>query len=765
MNEVPPGADPAPKTSHLPSWVLKMREKIEVSRSAHAAAESALLLLSENMDVLSEKLLVMLPRKRDGGGGGAGGVVCVGMCVGGANSEKQSEQSRRRPFYALPADVVVLVLEYLRVGQVVQLHAVSRALQAALVSSPYWQRAFALFSHLHTSQPPDQSSVRRYLRSVGLCATFLRTMKDQRCTPKHRSVQPRRHTKQERQVTHPLPLFGGRGAGGSGGGGREGQELVMSHAETLSTDFRSVAHRSLQALLALSADPSDPAIYQLVSDGAVTVLASLLSNEEAALQNYACGILANLLCWEAREMSSGATAELQQCALAASASAAGDGLGAVMANASSGPTVSQRDGASASSRNALAHAHAHGSGLPLLLTLEKLFGMTACRVAELVPVGGQLRACGAHRLLADLLTSPTASINLAGGTRRPDPATANAAKAGAGAGTGAGAGMGVVGASAGGTTSQAMETRIQGTASVQGMCNKQASRALLALFYPQISVLTVPVSAVSVSTAPVSVPVVSESLPSIGGLFTSDRYARPWQFTHFHKSGSFKDQYTCYLRFLPSCAGAAAVESGSGRSGVSGASGAASGGSRCVGRGRDAIGLFRLRGFAEVDIAGWTWHLHKTYLRTDAELELGNLGQLHLGGDGGDGVVEGIHGGYVGEAAWIQMLDGADEGQGAQGSSGSHVTHVGYWSPGVESRTPIRSGVGACVAAGAGAGVGVGVGVGVGAGAVLDSVDESQLGVWGVGLWGVWETSSSATPHFELQKGGVFRAAPLIICH
>lgn len=40
--------------------------------------------------------------------------------------------------------------------------------------------------------------------------------------------------------------------------------------------------------------------------------------------------------------------------------------------------------------------------------------------------------------------------------------------------------------------------------------------------------------------------------------------------------------------------------------------------------------------------------------------------------------------------------------------------------------------------------------------------DEHEVGVWGLGLWGVWETASSSAPHFELQKGGVFRAAPIL---
>ena len=40
--------------------------------------------------------------------------------------------------------------------------------------------------------------------------------------------------------------------------------------------------------------------------------------------------------------------------------------------------------------------------------------------------------------------------------------------------------------------------------------------------------------------------------------------------------------------------------------------------------------------------------------------------------------------------------------------------------------------------------------------------EEQQTGAWGVGMFGVWETASSgAASHFQLQKGGVFRAQPL----
>jgi hypothetical protein len=40
-------------------------------------------------------------------------------------------------------------------------------------------------------------------------------------------------------------------------------------------------------------------------------------------------------------------------------------------------------------------------------------------------------------------------------------------------------------------------------------------------------------------------------------------------------------------------------------------------------------------------------------------------------------------------------------------------------------------------------------------------VNEEMTGIWGMGLWGVWETCSGS-PHFELQKGGVYRAIPIL---
>jgi len=52
-------------------------------------------------------------------------------------------------------------------------------------------------------------------------------------------------------------------------------------------------------------------------------------------------------------------------------------------------------------------------------------------------------------------------------------------------------------------------------------------------------------------------------------------------------------------------------------------------------------------------------------------------------------------------------------------------------------------------------------GAGVGGEDIVDL--EDQIGVWGLGLYGVWESNSGGGSHFELQTGGVFVASPVLL--
>ena len=313
-------ASPEP-VSYLPSWVLKMREKIATSRTAHADAELRITQLHTNVDNLSAKLLVMRPA-----------LLNSSKTTGTVPAEKMTKKVHANYIYTIPTDILTLILEYLQIKQILRLDLISRSFRTMLGASNYWSEAFPLYCpHLQGFVSTSPSTMRsaqmkacllQYVKDIQICMEFIQTMKDQRSVPKHRSVQPHRHTRQERQVSHPLPLFeqvttssstrGGANASTNGvneQGTSWGQranalrstDRIMSHAETLSSDFRSVAHKALHTMLILTSDCNDPAIYQLVSEGAVTILTALLLNEEGSIQNDACAIIANLLCWEARK--------------------------------------------------------------------------------------------------------------------------------------------------------------------------------------------------------------------------------------------------------------------------------------------------------------------------------------------------------------------------------------------------------------------------------------------------------------------------------
>ena len=206
----------------------------------------------------------------------------------------------------------------------------SKTMRTIISSSRYWKQSFQLYcphlthnlikTHKNTVNTASMILLRKYLYDCKISISFLQLMKDQRCIPKHRSIQPHRHTRQERQITHPLPLFQHNHNQHTGSDSNQSistitstatisssmqhkqnntQDMIMSHAETLSSDFRSLAHKSLNIILIQTSDTSNPVCYKLLYDGIITIMISLLQNEEGAIQNYASSILANMLCWEA----------------------------------------------------------------------------------------------------------------------------------------------------------------------------------------------------------------------------------------------------------------------------------------------------------------------------------------------------------------------------------------------------------------------------------------------------------------------------------
>lgn len=507
----------APRSSYLPSWVLKFREKIELSREATDVLESRLDSLSLKTKELDDQILILRPKLKRASTGTAD--QQINSLVDSSNNGVDNNAPRyMMHLYFLPVDIIGELLQYLEVIDVCHLEIVSTAMKSTILDSEMWtiyhQAYFRIptrkmtrigvtkstidikslgpypqlslisndvplvsISYLssHRYHMEARQHVIQHAKQCKDCVRFIRLMKDQRAVPKHRGIQPHRHSKAERHVTHPLPVFDRNQ--------NTENALIMSHAETFNSDFRQIANRALDIMYSLTSRRFDPVNEALASEGAVSVLVSLLSNEAGAFQSYSCGILANLLCWEARK-----------------------------------PWIrfheSQKHSiASDSDRHDNRYFHQHQTTHFLQARTKSIYQ--------------QVHACNGTRMLVSLLTSPTASINLAGGTP-------------------------VV-------TGGFREGRM--TSSVQGVSTKQACRALANLLDPLMSLPAPALHATGIyNTADLTIDASEASddhinrpanlhTPFMASFILHEEEARQWRFTYYHKSGALKDRFNAYLKF------------------------------------------------------------------------------------------------------------------------------------------------------------------------------------------------------------------------
>lgn len=539
-------SDDGSNSSHLPSWVIRMREKIESSRVNLASTQNQINNLVMNTLTLHTEIQKSQHASK-----------ASSECE--RNDEEQSAEIRSKRCFLLNLhpDAACYLSSFLKLSDVIAMDASSKNIQLLMLSTAIWPSFFKDLPHLHARYSGRDISrieaqqlreeVRRHYFDSKECIQFLRTMKEQRCVPRHRTIAPRMYTTQDNGISHPLPIFEPETVAAVG--------RIMSRTETLDRDFRSVALSAMETIARITSMPSDLQ-HDLARESAATIFISLLSNEAQQLKYLACSCLANILCWEAQRTGSVNSIKLQ------------------------------------------------------------------------------VELCDGAKVLLSLLTSPSASINLAGNLRN--------------------------GAS---------------TAPIQGMCNREGARALVNLFSvgdawkvpPPSLGTTIECGGIencgSCDSAKMNEFIVSE-FPKL----------RAWRFTYYTRSGAVKDEFTCYCAFS-----------------VDGF---------CRGRGCDSIGFFILEGVAEVDIQGMSWKISKQYLSQSALEELTSV---------------------------LQPQD--EEGHHSSRSiqrGGAHVIHTCYYTPGLTSQCEL-----------------------------LDGLYPR------FGLFGVWEGASTGS-HFELQKGGVLRAIPVM---
>lgn len=678
---------PPTRESFLPSWVLQMRAKIEASRVAHSDATSRLTNLNKEVSILSGRINEMLPVKpkleplplestslklpKPKNDLSPTLLSPRSLKISFSQAHAPLKVTPKFPLANLPGDVFVLIFEHLSFNEIFRVRLCNRALRLQVDESYFWiywgkHRLPFLFTSSHflpsrvfiqqvvcdetlPATPTNgilsrimeyRQQIESYLRRKNQALRFLAMMKEQRSIPKFKQVDPRRYGRNDRQITHPLPLFETSDLSSAVA---INSNLLMSHAETLNSDFRTFAHHALDAMVLLSAQLYTSVARSLIDAGVVTVMVSLLANEEATLQNYSCTVLANLLCWDA---------------------------------------CSRRD--SSGFMHSTYEDLANGS-IPVLSSLNSTYSSL---------LTDQLSACNGKRQLPTLLTSPSASVNLVMRSHHLQHAQQYSGPSSASSSESTLPSLKPI---AGGTMS------VRGTSRIQGVCNKSASRALINMFYPDFPMHTdrslaesyrrnKEMATASDATASSSQ---SNSLPPIGKLnsaesngdaqqaatssghpspastyvlfhplhrhFAQETFARSWQFTYFYKSGAFKDQFVTHLRFLPS--------------------------GTIIGSGHDNIGAFIVTGEVQRDILDQTLFIQKTYLSSGGSSATPFLGLVDNALSPLELRSEAFFDLLLGKLEAIPSSGSGDKGGnfGSTPLASAHVVHVAYWSDGIPS--------------------------------------------------------------------------------
>lgn len=569
--------------SYLPAWLLDMRQKIDDSKDTLSKVNSRLESVKSNTDDLSSRLKSYDIKDSRG------------SFKNLPNKGSLLSNLKSLLIQYIPSEVFFHVLNHLHVHDILKLELSSKNTKVLIHETQFWGNALPIFcpghsTSIHSIISDDKNYARNEIilveRSIFNCLKFIQIMKEQRGMNRKMSIEPKRYNKYDKKISHPLPIFE------SG----TKSSVIMSSSETMNKDFRAYSHVILKDMFALTRKSHLPLLHmRLTEAGVITVLVSLLCNEVGTLQSYTCGILGNLLCWQ-----------LEKNAYHMNFSIVTNSL----------------------------HHQSQFS--------KPMINSSSIATIDLIE---QLKACDAIRLLLPLLTSPTASVNLAQNCNNK-----------------------------------------ASTSTIQGMACKEASRALLMLLSSQAYLPCVytglagrcgtTIHPTTTDTAITSTSKPVESLESLLSASIVDTLPNPpatakssqdtdlfpisyedtlpipeiylypnrytdWKFQYYYKSGSLKD--TCDVRMQCRLSESLQIY-------------------QAYGRGIDSIGAFRIAGKAQLDITGWIWRFHKQY-----------VDQSQLQSDPN-----------ARYADWLGGVEEDDEGSFSTWSR-AHVVHTGHWCDGAEA--------------------------------------------------------------------------------
>lgn len=183
------------KDKYLPKWVLEMRQKVETSRIAMGDVEKRIEIHIKNIGIL-DSVLKKSKNKTE--------------------SEKEINLNPKTIFFIefnkIPMDSLTFIFLYLSIKEVVKLENLSKSFRNIIKSAHgYWFEIFPIYIKTTNRKKHYFSNLRNIIIShhvsTNKILNFIKIMKDQRSVPKHNTIAPRRHSRHETDITHPLPIF------------------------------------------------------------------------------------------------------------------------------------------------------------------------------------------------------------------------------------------------------------------------------------------------------------------------------------------------------------------------------------------------------------------------------------------------------------------------------------------------------------------------------------------------------------------------------
>ena len=235
-----------PRIDHRPKWLRESQNLLKNTKEKHRNATQRLQDLSTTTRELSNKIddenLLKTKYDKD-----------TEVNDGSQRTETEASFCWRW----LCTDIYGKICEFLLLREVVNLEAASVTVRSLSMESLHWLK---LASYNVNNTGDARKSVLNKAKIEYNCMKFLKFMKTSRSVPRNKSIEPRRHSRMEKSVTHPMPIFE-----------NSTSEKVMSSTDTLDSEMRCEILSSLSDMSILTSDELDPASDTLIAQGAVTV--------------------------------------------------------------------------------------------------------------------------------------------------------------------------------------------------------------------------------------------------------------------------------------------------------------------------------------------------------------------------------------------------------------------------------------------------------------------------------------------------------------